>query len=149
MHFWCTSTTTKCVAYLIADVNECADNPCGPNALCVDTPGSFTCTCKEEYTGDPFRGCVDVNECEVLEKPCGTHAICENAAPGYNCICPQGYSAKPDAQVACEQVQSPPSPGGLFANFFFFNFHKTGLTFRSMSIFCANPTSTAPTMLNA
>lgn len=89
----------------ISDVNECADNPCGTNAVCLDTPGSFTCSCKEEYTGDPFKGCVDVDECKVLEKPCGLHAICENASPGYNCVCPRGYAAKPDAQVACEQVK--------------------------------------------
>lgn len=60
--------------------------------------------CKEDYTGDPFKGCVDIDECEALDKPCGTHAICENAVPGYNCVCPQGYQASPSPQVACEQV---------------------------------------------
>jgi len=40
------------------DVNECDNNPCGENAVCADTVGSFVCTCKEEFTGDPFRGCV-------------------------------------------------------------------------------------------
>lgn len=40
------------------DINECDDNPCGENTLCTDTVGSFICTCKEEFTGDPFRGCV-------------------------------------------------------------------------------------------
>lgn len=64
------------------------------------------CTCKPEYTGDARTpgGCRDIDECEVLEHPCGTYAICENAVPGYNCICPQGYRAKPNPQVACEQV---------------------------------------------
>ncbi|CAG2056991.1 unnamed protein product, partial [Timema podura] len=86
------------------NVDECKENPCGENALCTDTVGSYLCTCKEDYTGDPFKGCVDINECVALEKPCGTNAICENAVPGYNCLCPQGYSAKPDASVACEQI---------------------------------------------
>lgn len=89
-----------------SDINECEDNPCGENAICKDTIGSFVCSCKEDYTGDPFKGCVDINECVSLEKPCGTHAICENAAPGYNCICPQGYQASPSPQVACEQVSN-------------------------------------------
>lgn len=89
-----------------SDINECEANPCGENAVCKDTIGSFVCSCKEDYTGDPFRGCVDINECVSLEKPCGTHAICENAAPGYNCICPQGYNASPSPQVACEQVRT-------------------------------------------
>lgn len=67
--------------------------------------GSFVCSCKEDYTGDPFKGCVDINECVTLEKPCGVHATCENAVPGYNCLCPQGYQAKPSPEVACEQVR--------------------------------------------
>ena len=36
------------------DINECAlgtDN-CNANAACADTEGSFTCTCREGYTGD-------------------------------------------------------------------------------------------------
>lgn len=86
------------------DINECDTNPCGENAICKDTMGSFICSCKEDYTGDPFKGCVDINECVTLEKPCGTHAICENAVPGYNCLCPQGYQAKPSPEIACEQV---------------------------------------------
>lgn len=32
-------------------------NPCSPNATCIDTPGSFTCTCNPGYTGDGFRLC--------------------------------------------------------------------------------------------
>lgn len=88
------------------DINECETNPCGENAICKDTLGSFTCTCKEEYTGDPFNACTDIDECSVLEKPCGKQAVCENAVPGYNCLCPQGYQASPSPQVACEQVLS-------------------------------------------
>ena len=80
------------------------DNPCGKNAICTDTIGSFICSCNSDYTGDPYRGCVDIDECTALDKPCGNHAICENANPGYNCLCPQGFIAKPDAKIACEQA---------------------------------------------
>lgn len=41
-----------------SDVNECKDKPCGANAICTDTIGSHTCTCKEDFTGDPYKGCV-------------------------------------------------------------------------------------------
>ena len=34
------------------DINECLTNPCDPNAACVDTPGSFTCTCNTGYAGN-------------------------------------------------------------------------------------------------
>lgn len=90
---------------IFPDINECETNPCGENAICKDTIGSYTCSCKEDYTGDPYRGCVDIDECQTLEKPCGSRAKCENAVPGYNCICPQGYQANPTPQVACEQVR--------------------------------------------
>ena len=36
------------------DIDECADNngACSPDANCTNTPGSFTCTCIEGYSGD-------------------------------------------------------------------------------------------------
>lgn len=49
---------------LFLDVNECKEKPCGDNAICTDTMGSFTCTCKEDYTGDPYKGCV--GECQSI-----------------------------------------------------------------------------------
>lgn len=43
--------------WLILDINECESNPCGKNAECKDSVGSFVCSCKEDYAGDPYRGC--------------------------------------------------------------------------------------------
>ena len=31
------------------DVNECMDNPCMKNALCLNTLGSFQCQCKGKW----------------------------------------------------------------------------------------------------
>ncbi|XP_026683711.1 complement component C1q receptor-like [Diaphorina citri] len=93
-----------CLLFLLLDINECQSNPCGVNATCIDTQGSYSCVCKEHYTGDPYQACSDIDECKALDKPCGLRAICENTVPGFNCLCPKGYSGKPDAKVACEQV---------------------------------------------
>lgn len=94
--------------FLVPDVDECknSESVCGKHAVCTNTVGSYACTCKPEYTGDAraIDGCYDVNECEILEHPCGLHATCENTDPGYNCVCPQGFRAKPNPQIACEQV---------------------------------------------
>ena len=35
------------------DINECANaTTCNSNAACTNTPGSFTCTCNQGYTGN-------------------------------------------------------------------------------------------------
>ena len=47
-----------CIALIIdltlkhIDINECMADNCDPNANCTNTPGSFTCTCNQGYTGD-------------------------------------------------------------------------------------------------
>jgi len=40
----------------VTDVDECAVNNggCNPLAICVNTPGSFTCSCMPGYIGDGF-----------------------------------------------------------------------------------------------
>ena len=37
------------------DIDECVvsmDNDCDTDANCTNTPGNYSCTCKEGYTGD-------------------------------------------------------------------------------------------------
>lgn len=34
------------------DVDECLSRPCHPNATCVNTEGSFTCVCANNFEGD-------------------------------------------------------------------------------------------------
>ncbi len=38
--------------YTPSDIDECVLNPCGTNAVCEDTPGSFNCACSDGYIGD-------------------------------------------------------------------------------------------------
>ena len=41
---------------IVIDVDECAvnDGGCSPHAYCTNTPGIFTCTCHDGYSGDGF-----------------------------------------------------------------------------------------------
>ncbi|NXW72795.1 NID2 protein, partial [Hirundo rustica] len=38
-----------------SDVDECAQSPCHPAAICYNTPGSFSCRCRPGYAGDGFQ----------------------------------------------------------------------------------------------
>ncbi|NXC89442.1 NID2 protein, partial [Cercotrichas coryphoeus] len=38
-----------------SDVDECAESPCHPAAVCYNTPGSFSCRCRPGYAGDGFQ----------------------------------------------------------------------------------------------
>lgn len=51
----------SCTVYyvqLLSDVNECDRNPCGPNADCQNTPGSFVCKCDQGYITEDDGKCV-------------------------------------------------------------------------------------------
>ena len=39
----------------ISDINECLNDPCHANATCMNTLGSFTCACDDNFSGDGFN----------------------------------------------------------------------------------------------
>ena len=102
------------------DIDECELLPsvCDGNASCTNTIGSYTCTCKEGYTGEGGVGacdgmrihedyiCVyyaliiyaDINECN--EKNGGCSQICNNTISGHFCSCFPGYSLTND-NITC------------------------------------------------
>ena len=57
-HAWVSDLSNiqiKASVLFMADIDECAspgDNNCSTNATCTNTPGGFTCTCNQGYTGD-------------------------------------------------------------------------------------------------
>ena len=60
---------------LVIDVDECEQqSPCDQNATCINTPGSYTCTCNEGYTGD---GVTCTGRCSSL-----LHAVPEYCVNG-------------------------------------------------------------------
>ena len=64
--------------------DECLSNTaCGSNALCHNTHGNHTCECIKGYHGNPYDGCVDINECRL--NPCGPGAKCTNHLGDYSC----------------------------------------------------------------
>lgn len=40
----------------LIDIDECQAKSCPDNSICKNTPGNFTCTCKEGYEGKTCSG---------------------------------------------------------------------------------------------
>ena len=38
-------------------MDECVHKPCGQNAVCRNTPGSYECICPHNFRGDPYSEC--------------------------------------------------------------------------------------------
>jgi Calcium-binding EGF domain len=114
----CNNDTCKCATGFVGnglatslvgcqDVNECASaalHKCGGNATCVNTPGAYTCACKNGYSGDPFTACTDINECTRNSTICGPDGTCSNTIGSYSCSCSgPGYQWKGPGSI-CENV---------------------------------------------
>ena len=51
----------------LSDIDKCVEqSPCGENAVCTNTPGSFTCVCNNGYQGDGLT-CTGYS-CSLLHK---------------------------------------------------------------------------------
>ncbi len=60
--------------------------PCGANATCSNTAGSYSCGCNSGYAGDGLT-CKDVNECLTNNGGCDNNAECTNSAGSFTCAC--------------------------------------------------------------
>lgn len=84
------------IALACHDVNECETENGGCSDVCVNTGGSYYCSCsgKGMALAEDLRTCVpadtlvNINECAILNGGC-SHG-CEDTVVGYNCTCPAG-----------------------------------------------------------
>ena len=73
-----------------ADIDECAKvGSCAADALCSNTPGSYTCACKGGFSGNG-KVCTDINECAAGTSTCVVGQVCTNTIGSFTCTCPAG-----------------------------------------------------------
>ncbi|XP_041033304.1 adhesion G protein-coupled receptor E2-like [Carcharodon carcharias] len=83
-----------------AGEDKCLTKPCGPNAVCHNTSGSFHCTCGKGYystedhqfAGAAMASCNDYDECHTIRDVCGNNASCHNTMGGFYCLCHKGFA---------------------------------------------------------
>ncbi|XP_074065429.1 complement component C1q receptor [Macrotis lagotis] len=84
------------------DVDECSIFPCAHT--CVNTAGSFYCTCHSGYEPQGYQGleCWDVDECARNPSPCSQ--ICTNTVGSFQCGCKTGYKVTGENGTQCQDV---------------------------------------------
>ncbi|XP_060570647.1 fibrillin-2-like isoform X2 [Ruditapes philippinarum] len=81
------------------DVDECSEKTTECEHICVNTEGSFECSCYTGYrvsTRNTSK-CNDVNECEEALDNC-SH-LCVNNPGGFSCQCHDGYKLQDDGST--------------------------------------------------
>lgn len=83
------------------------------NADCTNTDGSFTCACKDGFSGNG-QVCGDIDECNVTRNNnCDANAICLNNEGSYTCSCFDGFEG---TGFACHDVNECEETGDKAAN---------------------------------
>ncbi|XP_059160482.1 uncharacterized protein LOC131944017 [Physella acuta] len=106
---FCDNTNGECICKpgwttgdCSVDVNEClATNKkvCPENSFCLNSPGSYTCTCRPGYVMNATTATCDVStECTILK--C-SHACTIVGIGEEQCVCPYDLVLDKDTQLNC------------------------------------------------
>ncbi|XP_062901651.1 uncharacterized protein LOC134345238 [Mobula hypostoma] len=91
------------------DIDECKDeNPCSPNATCINTVRSYNCTCNDGFSGNGTY-CSDITECST----CSPNAVCKDTGGKFKCICNERFTGNGTTCTPlpgpCDSFQCPPT----------------------------------------
>ena len=92
------------------NVDECAsESPCLNGGMCMDTPGSYLCSCQFGFTGDWCQ--LELEKCD--SNPCQNDALCfvpvEDSEQTHHCYCVPDYHG-PHCEFKYNDCFLPPFP---------------------------------------
>lgn len=101
--------------------NPCNPSPCGANSVCKEYNGAGSCSCLQDYFGDPYVGCrpecIMNNDCprdkaclgqkcrDPCPGSCGINAECQVINHNPSCSCVPGYTG--NALRVCHEIVEP------------------------------------------
>ena len=77
------------------DFDECAaaslttDCNLHRNTKCLNTIGTFFCSCADGFDGNDYTNCTNIDEC--IKGACGEHGSCVDTIGSFTCLCNDGY----------------------------------------------------------
>lgn len=108
--------TVIVVLYAPADI--CSTTTCGCNSICREHNGVGSCTCMQDYFGDPYIGCrpeclqsfdcpfnfacINAKCVDPCENSCGMNAECSVINHSPMCYCAPGYTG--NAVIGCHPI---------------------------------------------
>lgn len=100
--------------------DPCNPTPCGANTICKELNGAGSCTCVQNYFGDPYTGCrpecVMNSDCshdksclnmkcrDPCPGTCGVNAECRVFNHNPQCYCVSGFTG--NALSFCREIQA-------------------------------------------
>ncbi|KAM4689065.1 cubilin [Discoglossus pictus] len=89
---------------------------CHNGGVCVNTPGSYSCSCTPEWYGPQCTSMYD--DCKLDSLNLCVHGICidsdrvQHGQPKYSCVCDAGWMSPPDSSACTADIDecSLPNP---------------------------------------